>query len=459
MNIFSKFSNETQNSEKFPPCAPDVEKKILSSMLQEPEKYVLSAKESGLVDEHFYKLSHQKLASIIFNHFDEGKPLDMIYLTELLRNMDILENLGGAREVADIYTCEHLHTNFDSYVTMIQNAYSLRKIIEYGQRITSKAYSSLDNYEAFLSEFNMSGEDFRTTFSESNKPEHALELYGKTISSIEDRSKNLESSFLPTPWKGLNIASHGGLTKGEMHFFCGRPSAGKSIVGIELANHFSSNGEAVCYHSFETSSEGLMRRVIANRNNFPINRLITGSKFTKGEVSIIRNDHLKMKDFPLWIKRYPNANRLEVGRTMRRMIREENCNIHIIDYLQRCDPANENEWSDKQRIDNFLREMDQVRRSTGCTIIMLAQLNREADGLDREKLRLNLISDTSQAEKDADTIWFILKGYDNKDLEDEKNQRAFYCMKGRDTGIGQRVFLELQGEYSKLRYVHKDEVL
>jgi len=437
------------------PHAIDCEKKVLSSLIYDSLKYFDLGNELGLTAESFYKKSHAQIYEIIESETKKGIEIDMTILFLRLDEKGILENVGGRGEVADIACAEPLHSNFSDYVKIITEKHMMRKAIVYGHEVIEQAHKTEDS-ESLLSLLNKSSDDFETANPESNNHLTAKEVLAKTADMMEERSKSESKAVLSTPWSGFNRATGGGLTRGELHFFCGRPSSGKSLVAGNLLNEWGSKGEPCAIHSFETSEEGYMMRLIACRNKIPIGAIIRGKLITD-QVAKLKKDSKKIENMPIHFKRYAQANRINVARSIRKLC-AQGVMTHVIDYLQKCDPANIDEArSDKLRIDAFLREIDQVRRATGCTIIMLAQTSRDMDTATLSQLRLSMIADTSTAEKDADSIWFILKGWDNSNAKPEDDEvtdglkeRALYCLKGRDSGTEQRVKLNMAGAYSQL---------
>lgn len=435
--------------------AQDCEKLVVAGIIQDDNKFLQQALDAGITLDHISNHGYALMLKACLKLNDEGKTVDFVVLTEELEKSGELDNAGGRAHIADVGTTWLQESSYATYLTTIQESYERRRILAYAQELQNKAMTERD-HNALLNAVNMTPADFSSSLTEANKPRTASEVFKSTYKLIEERMAAPNKATLPTPWLGMNNALGGGLAIGELHFFAGRPSSGKSLVAGELSIHWGELGIGVCNHSFETSEEGYMFRHIANKSGIAQNALKNG-RLNKGDIQSLKKTKDVIKGASVRFKRYSNANRLEVAKTIRALCKE-GVNVHIIDYLQKCDPAcNEELRSDKARIDAFLREIDQVRRSTGCTIVMLAQTDRRMDECHIGKLNLSMISDTSTAEKDADTIWFITKGWTNEDNEGEESQRALICLKGRDTGVGQKVKLKMDGAYARLTYIHPHE--
>src|SRR2546422_11774509 len=66
----------------------------------------------------------------------------------------------------------------------------------------------------------------------------------------------------PTPWPRIN-ADLCGLHRGDLVLVAGRPSMGKSIIGMQLAHCTTARGEGVAVFSLEMTKESLVRRLIS----------------------------------------------------------------------------------------------------------------------------------------------------------------------------------------------------
>ena len=86
------------------PNAAGPEKSILSSMMQEPTEYIGAAVEEHLSPGHFYIPAHGTLYGILRELYEKGQPIELVSLTQLLKDRNLLDNLGGAAELTTIYT-------------------------------------------------------------------------------------------------------------------------------------------------------------------------------------------------------------------------------------------------------------------------------------------------------------------------------------------------------------------
>ena len=96
--------NEMPDGLSPPPHAVGPEKSLLSTMIQNPEEYIGRSQESKLTPGHFYVPSHGKLYQVLVDHFEAGKTVELVALTQHLMDRDLLDSIGGPSAITEIYT-------------------------------------------------------------------------------------------------------------------------------------------------------------------------------------------------------------------------------------------------------------------------------------------------------------------------------------------------------------------
>ena len=85
---------------KLQPQAIELEKAILGALLIDNES--LSDAIDSLREEYFYKIEHQKIFLAIVNLFNKTQPVDILTVSEELKRMKQLENIGGISYITDL---------------------------------------------------------------------------------------------------------------------------------------------------------------------------------------------------------------------------------------------------------------------------------------------------------------------------------------------------------------------
>jgi len=446
------------------PEASDVEKRILSSMIQYPEEYILRAKDMELRPEHFYKPSHEFLYSTLLDMFERKKPIEILMLTDALREGNQLDNIGGVAELTDIATCETLHANFNAYLNLVQEKFSLRNVIKFYTKRLNEAYQNPNDAESFLEKCNKTGEDFRIGFAEDNRPETSYEVVIRVADAMEFAISNPSSVLVPTPWEGLNKFLGGGYKKGDIHVIAANPSAGKTSHLVTLAKFLGEAKEPICIMTNESDTLELMQRMIANHSSIPTNVIMNGRwygrKLNEEERGQITQAVKHIKELPIHWHFFKKATRLEMDKIVRNMVKD-GVKTFFIDYLQNFQPATSDEAKSgfkKAVVDPVMETIKELKRTYGATFFVYAQLKQDALSKKIDQLNPSFVKDSGNVMQDADTLSFLLIGLENEgdDIDaphGTPKMRRLYQFKGRNTGSNEYVDFQLDGKYARLEYL------
>src|SRR5690625_6702724 len=95
---------------KLPPQAVDLEEAVLGALML--EKNALSEVIDILTPDSFYKESHQKIFEAIANLFQKTSPIDLLTVTAELRQMGVLELVGGADRKSTRLNSSHVAISY-----------------------------------------------------------------------------------------------------------------------------------------------------------------------------------------------------------------------------------------------------------------------------------------------------------------------------------------------------------
>ena len=197
-----------------------------------------------------------------------------------------------------------------------------------------------------------------------------------------------------------------GLQQGELVIVGARPSVGKTAFGISMmANMAVQNDVPCCFVSLETDDIGLNHRLMANLSSVPLRNLRDGNLTDAHQKAVVA-----------WIGRIAKAPIHEVNGTggmdglavasiIRRMARRHGVRVVFLDYVQKMRVSGNAEKRTYGIAEN-LAQIVAATKGTGVATVALAQLNREAEGMERRP-SLKDLAESGQIERDADTILFL----------------------------------------------------
>jgi hypothetical protein len=94
-----------------------------------------------LVEEHFYRTSHQKIFRTMAELSDVGEVIDQITLTARLKAQGQLESIGGAAYIAELWHEVPSAANVSSHAQIVRDHADRRRAIADARRVTDAAYS------------------------------------------------------------------------------------------------------------------------------------------------------------------------------------------------------------------------------------------------------------------------------------------------------------------------------
>lgn len=442
---------------KSPPHAIDVEKRLLSSMIQDPREYLGRAAEMHLTGDHFYKQSHGTLYELIASMYDKGESIDLLLLTQKLKDKDILENMGGASEVADIATCESLHSNFNAYLDLVKDKALLRTVIHTCSESIAEAYDDPDDVNIFMDQFEQSVFDIKED-SETKADAMAGDFIPEISEELQSylTGTNNEMSGVDTGFHKLNELSNG-LKPGEMLIIAARPSMGKTSFMMNIVEHAAiTNKVPTLVFSCEMPSKSIVERLLFSRSGVPMNRKRAGLKMTKQEIINFKKASEDILAAPLYLDDTPSLPISDLRAKARRKKRENDIQLIAVDYLQLMRSTSKQAQGSREReIAEISAGLKAVAKELELPIIVLAQLNRGPENRGGSP-RMSDLRESGSIEQDADMVGLLFRKayYKEGDEKDEDNGDSTLVLAKNRNGATENIYLTFKKEL--MQFVHRE---
>ena len=188
-----------------------------------------------------------------------------------------------------------------------------------------------------------------------------------------------------------------GLHREELTTIGARPGVGKTILGMQIALNIAKNGKKVMFTSLEMSTTQICERVISANTYINGNNLRTGD-IKKDEWEQVKNVSEKFSlDNFLLDKTSRNIQHI------RTKLRKYKPDLLIIDYLQLLQGATK-EFSREREVATITRDLKLMTLEFKIPIVILSQLNRNAEG---KRPSMADLRESGAIEQDSDNILFI----------------------------------------------------
>lgn len=388
-----------------PPQAPEIENAILGALIIESDSY---SKISGILkSEMFYKNENQIIFEIIAGMHHDNKMVDLLTVVQRLKECNKLDEVGGPLYITGLTRNIASSIHIEQHTQIVVDKYILRNAILKANEIQKIAYEngSIDDISELLQQFET---EVTNIFTGNEKGSSMFEAIHDTFSEIEKRNQETRSGKLPgitTGFKTLDLIT-GGWRKGRLIVLGGRPGHGKSSLALHFALKAAEKNIPVFFFSMEMIKTELVEICLSG---------ISAISRTS-----IRDGHLSDDDFSrlqraagiiekLPIKWFDNTSLTvnQICSIVRNQLMKTGKGIVIIDYLQliRPEKTSKNQIREQQ-IAEISRTLKRMTISEKIPVILLSQLNRQAEG---EKPKLSHLRESGSIEQDSDMVLFVWK--------------------------------------------------
>src|SRR5258707_14912320 len=144
-------TGSAQDIHRPPPHSVEAEQGVLGSMLISPRDAIAEVVEK-INEEYFYVPAHQTIYVVLVELWNAGQGIDLITFTQVLRDRNLLETVGGAAAVTSLFTFVPTAANVTYYLEIVRDKYILRQIIAACTESVRRAYEEQDEVNNLLDE-------------------------------------------------------------------------------------------------------------------------------------------------------------------------------------------------------------------------------------------------------------------------------------------------------------------
>ena len=400
---------------KLPPQNIEAEEALLSAILI--DNSTLYEILENLTPEDFYRTAHQTVFECVAELFSRNEPVDLVTLTNLLREQGRLDAVGGAAFLARLVDSVPLAINAQHYAHIVRRKAALRRLIERSNEIAQRCYEDRGDVDEVI--------DFaeRAIFEISeNKSKQAFQPISKiietNIDALEERQgqKTLITG-VPTGFTRMdNLTS--GLQNSDLIILAARPSMGKTALALNIARNAAvSEDIPVAVFSIEMSKEQLSMRLLCAEARIDSSRLRSGF-FSKEDWVNLTHAAGVLSEAPIFIDDSPDITALEIRAKARRLKMDKGLGLIIIDYLQLMQGRRNAERRDLE-ISEISRSLKALAKEINVPVMALSQLNRKLEERHDKRPQLSDLRESGALEQDADVVAFIYR--DEVYNKDENN--------------------------------------
>jgi replicative DNA helicase len=391
---------------KIQPQAIDLEEAVLGAMML--EKHKLSEVIEIIRPEVFYKEEHQKIFAAIRRLFGQVKPVDILTVTEELRQNGELEMVGGPYYIATLTNRVVSSANIEWHARILIQKFIQRELIRISSDIIHDAYEDTTDVFDLLdkAESNL----FSVSESSLRKGSRSMhDILKDAIEGIKTRSQQEEGLIgVGSGFTELDRIT-AGWQRSDLIVLASRPGMGKTAFALTMARNIAVDfKKPVAVFSLEMSAVQLVMRLIASETEIPAEKLKKGT-LTEDEWARLYKKITSLDEAPLYIDDTPALTIFELRAKSRRMKAQHKIEMIILDYLQLMQGTQENKGNREQEISTISRSLKALAKELDIPIIAISQLSREVEKRNVKKPILSDLRESGSIEQDADMVLFIYR--------------------------------------------------
>lgn len=365
----------------------DLEKSVISCILQREELM----NELYVSDDVFANPLNRRMLVFFKKFYEHYKHLDISIMVDYLK--DDQKKSVLIDYYVDVIDYEIVPSHFYDYQERLIEQYKNNKIIkqiELFQKGKMETDQLLDEINNIQNEIVVAHQKNKVT------PDEMIRIVRSPESTIEfDRFDSLNEK-LEIKKKTLNVIG-------------ARPSEGKSALALNLFCDLAKKYKCV-YFNMEMTEKEVYERMLGMESDIPIKNVKVPK--TEQQDSIVKETANRIYSY-----KYEVINGSKTVNSIKAKIIKEQRDEHLIVFIDYVGyivgKAGE---SDKDRIGNAVRELNNITKDYDCTIFLIAQINRGG----AEQPTMQDLKDSGELEQTADTIILIHdeNKEDNKDIKE-----------------------------------------
>ncbi len=438
---------------KLPPQAPELEEMILGAVMIEKD----AIETIDLVPSDFYKVSHQKIFQAVMNLKDRHNPIDMFTVTDELRKMNAIDDIGGPYFITQLVSKLSSAAHLQYHALIVKQKSVARQLIEQSSIVLSMAFNESTDVQDIFEYIETSFTEISTGSVEADScdMEESISQMLEHISLIQKNAMNHISTAIPTGIHELDKRLNGGWNAPDLVIMGGRPSMGKTQFAVHFAKHAGLTDNDCLFISIEMTKIQLLIRMITEDEGIPFYKIKTG-QLNPEEWNLINIRIAEMLKLKINIADDHKIRYLgNIKSLARKQKRKGQLKMMIIDYLGLI-RTNQKFQNRDLEIGYITSELKNLAKELNIPIILLAQLSRPQKGMKVERPKLEDLRESGNIEQDADIVIFPHRpSYYDATAQDSdgfswKNRGVLFLSKHREGEKDAKVYFNHDDNFKKI---------
>jgi replicative DNA helicase len=384
-----------------PPHNLEAERGVIGALLLDPQ--IIDDVVPMLSIDDFYSDANRRIYKHLVEMRNNGSGIDLTLLLDRLRHANEFEAVGGPSYIAELIGGSYITFHVVYYANIVRENGTLRRLIHASSSITQEAFAPDTTAKDLL---NKAAQQI-FELCESQTLNQITDMYAAMMDAtkyVENRLKGVHDG-ISTGFVDLDHILDGFHTN-ELIILAARPGIGKTALGMNIAEHVAvDQKKTVLVVSLEMAKRELSLRLICSRSKINNNKIrkniLSSADFERFHASVN-----EMSQAPMYFDDTPFRTVSEIAAVARRLKRQHNLQLLVVDYLGLVTPDNITDPRQEQ-VAKIARRLKGLARELHIPVLCLAQLNRQVE-MGRDIVpKLSHLRESGAIEQDADVVLFI----------------------------------------------------
>jgi replicative DNA helicase len=430
------------------PQNSEAEASLLGAMLIDSDAVVKIADLVQPLD--FYEVRHQRIYQAILQLYEHHEAIDVLTLTDRLKNNGQLEGVGGAAYLTELTNFVPTAAHVEQYADIVSQKALRRRLIAASRDITGLGFDESKGLRELIEE----AESRLFEVSQQHIKQNVVSLEAILAESF-DRLDELHKDKgkirgIPTGFADID-EKLAGFQRSDLIVLAARPSMGKTALALNFAHNVAvQSSQPVLIFSLEMSKEQLVDRLLSIESGVDAWALRTGN-LTDADFEKIGRAMGTLSEAPIYIDDTPSITVSDLRTKARREAHLRPLGLIIVDYLQLMSGGSRfsGDANRVQEVSEISRGLKGVARELNVPVLALSQLSRSVENRNPQIPQLADLRESGSIEQDADVVAFIYREELYNPDTDRQKLADILIKKHRNGPVGN---LELYFETERQRF-------
>ena len=314
---------------KIQPNSAEAEQSVIGSMLMDRDAIVDVA--DILTKDDFYYSQYGLLFEAMVKLYNEGKPVDLLTVSNKLKEMGAPDSVSSMEYVGDIIAVVPTSTHAKQYARIVQDKATLRKMIKFTEKTTEACYAGKSEVAELLEASEKELFDIVQKRNGGDEFVPMQDIVLNVLDTIEASAKRgSKITGVPTGFIDLDEKLTG-LHGSELILIAARPAMGKTAFALNIAQNAAMKSGVPCaIFSLEMSKEQLATRLIAMDSMVDSQAIRTG-QLVDSDWDKLMDSTFRVGSTPMFIDDTPGISIAELRSKCRKLKQTQNIGLIIID--------------------------------------------------------------------------------------------------------------------------------